>query len=1163
MIQKKQINEEVQKTLFRKIDAVNRLALSKDRKVGDTNENKNFFTSNSLEPQDRTNPFEQQMYRNVFAKVSVGIEEKVKEDEESKWVKQPISLSSYMNLKQKDDEILNTTQNNSPISFFQGYGYLENGNRFRGHSGITKISVKQNAYYTYTFTIDWTCPDPVYFEEKFEPLFLQLGTVCAVEFGWGVKNTDLPPLTINQMATYLSTKNASSLDVDNLRRRNTLDSKGNSYTGVGTITKFNYSINENGVYTGTIEVLTPGANFLLQKTQDVSSSGDEVMSPIKNLNEQNRLYEILMNNRDQLEDEALKEIKEGFNYKQQQEYNKLATQSVSFQTAMKNLPLILEKYLEDEKLQKSSISSYDNPYNFTKEEIKGDELKKYRKKEKSYYFGAINHRYKFKDGLLLIKPIISPGEYWNLEESSIQPYIDGPNNTRIDQYPSLEDGPPTSLQQDRYFMSWAFFEDIILNSFFQLEGKLNEEEVTFQQIKSVQRKVDRIPLSLKLQAFMGEEFKTRTVEFNNKCFSSKYLYSMGLDFCILPGKHHPLLLEGFNTMVEDENGQQIEFRKKYSDVLYVYSNSDRIKLTRILSYYKIIDKVYKPFTENKNNDYGYIRNMVFPMEMFQRHFENMSSTRQSIKNFWSEVSNHYGRVWRFEIGQDQELPFRIGISELNYTSPNANADKPSKKEEIGKAYVEGDIRLEYNKMFTLPIYSKNSIVTSYNLSLDLSKEAATIARYGSSSITNTKSNNDANIIPLMAYSLLNSKTKNMNIARTLEQYRELIENGKSLSELRFPTDPDNKGKVRLLAYGDEDTYKKDKPGSFRQTSINKNGLDILEIETIKEDLAKVLERYKQDRVKFVEGVGLYNFEGNFSEYFKQVMNYAITSAQDPEAGSLMTKAKIMIPVKLTLELDGMSGLEPGDVFLIDYLPKVYRDFCFFMITKVEHSVSKTGWTTSLETVMVADMKKYAEKNKGDIGKKEKSSAFEEIEKMFKLTNVPLNIIAGADALSFDKLDESINGKIDEAVRLINEIKNDASPKEFTWEALINSITGKRKRLTNMIDDLQAFADEVDRILGYKDLLQETAVESLTGAKEIITDTIKDLQDLVSELDASSDMANKSGRSNQDAQVQNLKDGSGESVQAAADSYNASANYSPVTISVDKRGNTTVKQNQAS
>ena len=73
MFKRTQIDERVQKSLFRKIDSMNRLGLTTDRATGDVNKNQSFFTGNALEPQDSSNPIEQHLYRGCFAKVSVAV----------------------------------------------------------------------------------------------------------------------------------------------------------------------------------------------------------------------------------------------------------------------------------------------------------------------------------------------------------------------------------------------------------------------------------------------------------------------------------------------------------------------------------------------------------------------------------------------------------------------------------------------------------------------------------------------------------------------------------------------------------------------------------------------------------------------------------------------------------------------------------------------------------------------------------------------------------------------------------------------------------------------------------------------------------------------------------------------------------------------------------
>ena len=191
MLKKRQIHPAIQRELYRKMDSLDRLRLTEGEVP-----NKNFFIGNSLEPQDRTNPIEQHLYRSCFAKVSVAVPEQTKNEKgDSVIVHQPIYLSSYMTRDEK-----NIFQINEPISFSQGYSESSD-NRFRGHSGITSISVNTKEFYTHQYSIGWVCPDPVFFEDVFEPNFLKLGAYVAIEFGWGIndKGIQVPDLTVEEM----------------------------------------------------------------------------------------------------------------------------------------------------------------------------------------------------------------------------------------------------------------------------------------------------------------------------------------------------------------------------------------------------------------------------------------------------------------------------------------------------------------------------------------------------------------------------------------------------------------------------------------------------------------------------------------------------------------------------------------------------------------------------------------------------------------------------------------------------------------------------------------------------------------------------------------------------------------------------------------------------
>ena len=375
MFKKENINPAVQKALYRKIDAMNRLALTEDRITKNAkvynqttgkieggfeeNNNKAFFIGNSLEPQDSSNPIEQHLYRGTFAKVSVAVPEF--NSDESDVIRKPISISSYIENKSNAEGILESvTQKDTPLTFREGIGETgENGdNLFLGHSGITSIKVDQQEYYTYKYTIGWVCPDPVYFEEVFEPSFLKFGAYVAMEFGWGMNDSsfDVPALSIEEMKRLLQ-------EEGRLLKRNQ-DSAGNYHCGVGTVIMFSWKIMENGTYAGDIQVMTPGANVLLENPGGTSDSSDAI--PVRRLNntlEIKRLAkEILVDLADKNEADRNQFLKEAGVSEQQlinalqdtnETSNKLEENSIVFGLVMKNLSSVCDKYLEGAEVEPS------------------------------------------------------------------------------------------------------------------------------------------------------------------------------------------------------------------------------------------------------------------------------------------------------------------------------------------------------------------------------------------------------------------------------------------------------------------------------------------------------------------------------------------------------------------------------------------------------------------------------------------------------------------------------------------------------------------------------------------------------------------------------------------------------------------------------------------
>ena len=892
MFKRKQIDQRVQKALFRKIDAMNRLGLTNDRVVGDDNKNKSFFIGDSLEPQDNSNPIEQHLYRGCFAKVSVAVKDQEKSTESNE-VGQPISISSYIG---KENDIL--SQKNKPLAFRQGFGESPD-NRFLGESGITSINVNQMEYYTNNFNIGWVCPDPVFFEETFEPSFLKLGAYVAIEFGWGIDDREfqVESLSIEEMKRLLKGTN--------LIERN-LNTAGNYYCGVGTVTKFDWKITDNGTYAGDIQVMSPGASALLETTQGTGAYSD-VVSKIKSTFELQKVTERLKESKadnPELKKEQQEIIKKSNSATEVVE--SLKDNSILFNMVIKNLKDVMDAKLEGIEYQKDT--QVNSPYGKSFTNIKGD------------LESVKNTNYKYKDGLLNVQ----------CKQETLEEILAA--SIGIDHVPEYF--------RNRYFCNWAWFEDNILQDFFNLSTK---DGVELQKVDS------------KLN---GEP---------NKCQSSEYLYSLGLDHVILPNQHQPLLDAGFKAI------------KDKSLIEQYYSPKQRLDLMRMHSIYNTIDSTFGkeapfrggvsetdltleqetiniggveipvagdissdgtftgPFYSGTLENYGTIRNMVFPMEMYITHFQGISSLRQGLRNFWADVTNQYGGYWGFQIGESKEEPNTVGVFDSYYAPEGLNTIKPSDK-------------LNTNETFEFSILSDKSIVKDFDVNLDLSAEASVLARYGglNSVKDGNQSQDGKKDLGLEAWNILTANTTlEENLTKEdLEKYNA-IDN--AITSVRYKREND----------------------SFYSS-----------IESIQDDEDAYREQVENETENIVEGVGCYTKRGNFSKYFKNIMLYLINYSTAKGSGSNLEQAQIQIPVSLTMTLDGIGGLQVGNIFTIDYLPKLYRDNVYFMITKVNHKVSTTGWETDLEAIMTVRMKEVW-KTSG----KQLEAGLEDYLELFKITNV--------------------------------------------------------------------------------------------------------------------------------------------------------------------------------
>ena len=77
-----------------------------------------------------------------------------------------------------------------------------------------------------------------------------------------------------------------------------------------------------------------------------------------------------------------------------------------------------------------------------------------------------------------------------------------------------------------------------------------------------------------------------------------------------------------------------------------------------------------------------------------------------------------------------------------------------------------------------------------------------------------------------------------------------------------------------------------------------------------------------------------------SQYFDYKVKNSLVNNMDP-----------ILPVEVSMDIYGVYGICPGNSLKIDYLPTRYREMTYFVVTKVGHEGSTTGWVTKIETKM--------------------------------------------------------------------------------------------------------------------------------------------------------------------------------------------------------------------
>ena len=71
----------------------------------------------------------------------------------------------------------------------------------------------------------------------------------------------------------------------------------------------------------------------------------------------------------------------------------------------------------------------------------------------------------------------------------------------------------------------------------------------------------------------------------------------------------------------------------------------------------------------------------------------------------------------------------------------------------------------------------------------------------------------------------------------------------------------------------------------------------------------------------------------------------------------------LTPLQISFTMPGIAGIKMYDIFAVDYLPKLYREFGLFQVFSLDHTLSPQGWETKVSARLRVDTEGLAERAK--------------------------------------------------------------------------------------------------------------------------------------------------------------------------------------------------------
>ena len=66
-----------------------------------------------------------------------------------------------------------------------------------------------------------------------------------------------------------------------------------------------------------------------------------------------------------------------------------------------------------------------------------------------------------------------------------------------------------------------------------------------------------------------------------------------------------------------------------------------------------------------------------------------------------------------------------------------------------------------------------------------------------------------------------------------------------------------------------------------------------------------------------------------------------------KSGEMNVDIDPVTPLEVSFTMPGIGGIRMFDLFAVDYLPEVYRNYTLFQVNSLSHTLSSAGWDTAV------------------------------------------------------------------------------------------------------------------------------------------------------------------------------------------------------------------------